>query len=98
MAAIFFTAPIVSDGAHRISVLVPSRLLMNKRMRPVEGVVTFAEDRVGLSWCMVRFFSIRDLKTGDLWCAEYLPPDRELRGWRDFLLGVGRNGVANCAV
>ena len=97
MAANFFTAPIVSDGEHEISVFVPSRLLMNRRMRPVEGV-TFAEDRVVLSLCMVRFFSIRDLKTVDLWSAEFLPRDRELSRWRDFSLGVDRNGVANWAV
>ena len=96
MAANFFTAPIVSDGEHKISVFVPSRLLMNRLIRSAEGV-TFAEDwvaedRVVLSLCIVRFFSIRDLKTVDLWSAEFLPLDR------DFSLGVDRNGVANCAV
>lgn len=85
-AAILLNAPIVSDGEHRISVLVPSRLLMNTRMRTSEAVALGDEAAFLLPW-VVSFFSMRDPITvealsADLWCLA-----RGLGEWRGVFVG-----------
>ena len=85
-AAILLNAPIVSDGEHRISVLVPSRLLMNTRMRTSEAVALGDEAAFLLPW-VVSFFSMRDPITvealsADLWCLS-----RGLGEWRGVFVG-----------
>lgn len=70
-AAMLLRAPIVSDGEHGTSVLVPSLLLMKTRMDTTEAAALEDEVEVPLPW-VPRFFPIRDLGPVDGCSADLL--------------------------